>query len=158
MTKDENAMILKHIGLFAKMEDNERELIGSFCRERICRPNEIVYKENEHEEAVNLYIVIKGELKQVLKVKTRDGDDVEKAFRHYKEYDYFGDIEVFAGETQPASATIIALTECKLLVIDGKKLMTLLMKYPHLTIMVCEQFSQKVRELNKIHVTGDINV
>ncbi len=152
----EAKVFLKEVNLFTNMSGDIRAIIGRLCHERKCKPNEVIIKEGEHEESNDLYIVVEGALQVLMKVKTRQGDEVEKAFQVYSKRDYFGDIELFAGEAQPASATITALEKSVLLVLDGKKLITLLMKYPHLMIEVCGQFSRRVRELNKAHLTGDI--
>ncbi|RMH69785.1 MAG: cyclic nucleotide-binding domain-containing protein [Gemmatimonadetes bacterium] len=155
-TAKERNLFLKNIDLFANMTDDERELIGRFSRIQSFKPGQIIIKEDEHEEALNLYIVINGELAMLKTVETKEGERVEKIFRYLKDGDYFGEIEVFVGETLPASATIIGVTEGRMLVIDGKKFLTVLNKYPHLTIQVCGQFSRRMRELNKAHVTGEV--
>lgn len=80
------------------------------------------------EVSSNLYIVQKGTLRVVGKVAIGDQRQVSPGVCDLAEGQIFGELVLF--DDQPRSASVIAVTDCELLVVNGGHLMTFLETHP----------------------------
>lgn len=90
--------------------------------------DETLFKEGDEETEV--YLILKGSVRVVGNVDLDDNRTVHPGFSDLHEGQVFGELPLFDGE--PRSATVIALTDCELAVLEGERLMTFLDAHPDL--------------------------
>jgi CRP/FNR family cyclic AMP-dependent transcriptional regulator len=90
--------------------------------------NETVFSEGDLGSEV--YLILKGAVRVVGNVDLDDNRTVHPGFSELDEGQVFGELPLFDGE--PRSATVIALTDCELAVLEGDQLMAFLDTHPEL--------------------------
>jgi CRP-like cAMP-binding protein len=89
-----------------------------------------------------MFIIVEGKVKIVKKV-----GNIEKVLMVLDKGDFFGEMALV--EDKPRSASAIALTTCKLIVIDKNLLKSLIMRNPEFAYKMIIKMSQRIRETNK---------
>ena len=90
--------------------------------------DETVFKEGDH--GAQVYLILKGSVRVVGNVDLDDNRTVHPGFSELDAGQVFGELPMFDGE--PRSATVVALTDCELAVIEGEQLMAFLDTHPEL--------------------------
>src|SRR3990167_7860052 len=104
--------LLKRIGLFADLTDQELQLIANSTRLVEFKKDEVVYHEGDPADA--LYVVISGRLK--LLMTTQRGEQV---LNYLHRGDSFGEISLLTGESH--SATVRAINDTLVLALTKDK-------------------------------------
>jgi cAMP-dependent protein kinase regulator len=113
MKKRKNNMeTLKKVDILSSVDDYEVGQIADALQSKRVKANECIIKQGE--EGNEFYILEEGEA-YATKV-TEEGK--EERVKEYKRGDYFGELALLKNE--PRNASIIAITECKLLYLDRK--------------------------------------
>ncbi|MGC8964997.1 MAG: Crp/Fnr family transcriptional regulator [Brevinematia bacterium] len=97
---------------------------------------------NEGDYGKEMFIIVEGKVKIVKKV-----GNIEKVLMVLDKGDFFGEMALV--EDKPRSASAIALTTCKLIVIDKNLLKSLIMRNPEFAYKMIIKMSQRIRETNK---------
>ena len=90
--------------------------------------NETLFAEGER--GLEVYLILKGSVRVVGNVDLDGQRTVHPGFSELGEGQVFGELPLFDGE--PRSATVVALTDCELAVLDGERLMAFLDAHPDL--------------------------
>jgi CRP/FNR family cyclic AMP-dependent transcriptional regulator len=90
--------------------------------------DETVFSEGDHGSQV--YLILKGSVRVVGNVDLDDNRTVHPGFSELDAGQVFGELPIFDGE--PRSATVVALTDCDLAVLEGEQLMAFLDAHPEL--------------------------
>ena len=90
--------------------------------------NQTVFSEGDKGREV--YLVLNGDLRVLGKVDLDDQRQIQPGFGEMTKGDVFGELVLF--DELPRSATVVALTEVELAVLDGEKLMDFLDEHPDL--------------------------
>ena len=85
---------------------------------------------SEGDQGSEVYLILKGSVRVVGNVDLDDKRRVHPGFSDLDSGQVFGELPMFDGE--PRSATVIALTDCELAVIEGEQLMAFLDAHPEL--------------------------
>ena len=100
-------------------------------------------------ESREMYIVQCGEVKVVKK-----GVGSDRVVATLKEGDIFGEMGIL--DTKPRSATIKAVGEARVLMIDRKKFLELVTTDPSFALRILSQMGERIRDLNTaLSITTD---
>lgn len=101
---------------------------GLLWKRRMVVANETLFAEGD--QGSEVYLILKGSVRVVGNVDLDDHRTVHPGFSDLGEGQIFGELPLFDGE--PRSATVVALTDCELAVIEGERLMSFLDEHPQL--------------------------
>jgi CRP/FNR family transcriptional regulator, cyclic AMP receptor protein len=105
--------------------DFEEGVVWTRCK---YAADETVFSEGDHGSQV--YLILKGSVRVVGNVDLDDNRTVHPGFSELDEGQVFGELPMFDGE--PRSATVVALSDCELAVLEGEQLMAFLDAHPDL--------------------------
>jgi len=132
-------LLIAGIPLFGSLAPEEQRLLVSLVRFRRYRARQVVVWEGEADGG--LFAVVSGFLKAVS--SEADGKDVVLSIMGKGEV--FGELSVLDGK--PRSASVVALEESEVAVIDRAPLLKLLESCPQLAISMLGVLAQRVRTL-----------
>lgn len=101
---------------------------GTVWTRRQAEADETLFTEGD--QGSEVYLLLKGTVRVVGAVDLDDKRTVHPGFSDLEAGQVFGELPLFDGE--PRSATVIALTDCELAVIEGEQLMAFLDAHPDL--------------------------
>lgn len=141
MLKGDSVQLVARIPLIAGLEPEERDLVLRLIRVRSFKARQVVVWEGE--AGTSLFVVLSGYLKAV----TAGADGKEVLLSVMGPGEVFGELSVLDGE--PRSATVIALEESELALIEREPLLALLQSTPKLAIRMLTVLTQRLRNLSK---------
>ncbi len=94
----------------------------------------------EGDAGATLFILASGA------ASVRIGVDM-KEVAHLSKGEFFGEMALF--DDQPRSATVVALTDTRLLTLDRDRFSTLVMQRPEVLFHICRMFGARLRETNR---------
>ena len=101
---------------------------GTVWTRRKIKADETLFSEGD--VGTEVYLILKGSVRVVGNVDLDDNRTVHPGFSDLGEGQVFGELPMFDGE--PRSATVMALTDCELAVLEGEQLMAFLDAHPEL--------------------------
>ncbi len=116
--------ILRHMNFFMDFNDEEIEVLASVLQEKNFKTGTTIFKEGDEGSA--LYIIKRGEVKACK--TTPEGDLL--TLTHHKDGDIFGEMAFLDG--RPRSASIVAVTDTTVFVLEKKDFETLIDNHPRL--------------------------
>lgn len=128
---------LRTIPLFANVDDHDLARIAAASTVRSYRKHSIIITEGDASDS--LYLVIDGELK----VYVSDEDGRANILNRLGPGDYFGELSLI--DRQPRSASIEALTPCRLSVITRAYFIDYLEANPRVAIRLLEGMGERLR-------------
>ena len=134
--------LLAKLPLFARLAPRELEALAAVTRTRALAAREELFHKGDPGNQV--YGVVAGTLKVV--TTSEEGDDV--VFDLMDAGDVFGEVAVFC-EAQ-RTATVVAINECKLLVIDRRDLLAFLRSHPDAALALMAVLARRVRDLSEL--------
>ena len=84
----------------------------------------------EGDQSSEVYVILEGTVRVVGNVDLDDQRIMHSGFSELREGQVFGELPLFDGE--PRSATVITLTDCELVVMEGEQLMAFLDAHPEI--------------------------
>ena len=135
-TADKLAILRGH-SLFGQLSPAGIEHLGSCMKLRSLRRGTVIFAMGEPD--TGLMGVIAGAVK--IRVPSADGREIVLSIMH--KGDLFGEIALLDGH--PRSADAIAVTDCKLMVIERRDLIPFLRSQPDLTIQIIEILCTRLR-------------
>jgi CRP-like cAMP-binding protein len=122
---------------------------GTFWERRNISTNEYIFKEGD--ESNDVFIILKGSVRVLGKVALDDDIKVSPGFSDLEEGQVFGELPLF--DNEPRSASVSAITDCELAVIDGDKLLSFLDTHPEIGYVIMKDIIQhlilRLRKANK---------
>jgi CRP/FNR family transcriptional regulator, cyclic AMP receptor protein len=116
--------ILRGVSFFAELNDDELATISNIIEKKGFKSGDVIFKENE--EGGHLYILRKGEVKACK--TTPDGGLLTLMLM--KDGDVFGEMSFLDGRAR--TATLVAITDVELFVIEKAAFENYVEKYPKL--------------------------
>jgi len=134
--------LLAKLPLFAGLAPRELDALAAVTRTRALAAREELFHKGDPGNQV--YGVVAGTLKVV--TTSEAGDDV--VFNLMSVGDVFGEVAVFCEAER--TATVAALSECELLVIDRRDLLAFLRSHPDAALALMAVLAQRVRSLSEL--------
>jgi CRP/FNR family cyclic AMP-dependent transcriptional regulator len=131
--------ILRGSPLFGDLPDDAIESLALSMTERQVAPNEVIFLQTE--EGSSLFGILVGEVRILI----GDIDGREQVLRVLGPGEIFGEIAALDGRRR--SATAIAVTRCRLVLLGRSGLLALISSQPHAAIGLIENFCERMRYL-----------
>ncbi len=97
----------------------------------------------EGDQADSLYLIQDGDF-EIIKGM---GSEQEIILARMKPGDFFGEMAFL--DREPRSASVIALSDGFLLMIEGREFTRIMERYPTIPINICKELTRRLRELHK---------
>ena len=135
--------LLKGVDLFSALDDQQVETIAAMVIEKSFRKGDIILMEDDDSNQ-SLFIIAKGEVKVVLTAE----DGREAILASLKEGDFFGEMALL--EALPRTADALAITDVKVVAINGSRFDEMLRKNPEVAVRIIRKYSKRLREANTL--------
>jgi len=134
-------LLLREVPMFARLAPEDLEKIAEIANEQLFSDQAFLCTEGEPGNA--LFILVSG---KVVVIKKTGGQDAVLAERGVG--DFVGEMAIL--ESAPRSATLKAIGDVRVLVIDGDAFNTILLDRPEVTVTVLRNMSARLRQLNEL--------
>ena len=134
-------MLLRNIPLFANLSDSELAQISAETSLKQYPKNKVIL--NEGEKTDSLYAIVAGKVKVL--ISDEDGKEIILAILGSGEF--FGELAVI--DSQPRSATVIAMESSSFNVISHADFMRCLTANPHIARTILQTMAKRLREADK---------
>ena len=128
---------LKNIPIFSDLEENSLNQILGLGSLKMYAKDEIIL--NEDEVGTALFVIVKGKVK--ISRSSKDGKEVILTIMN--ESDFFGEMAILDGFSR--SATVTALEESKLFIIQRNDFLALLKNHTEVSIALLQELTQRLR-------------
>ena len=134
----------REIPIFSTLTDDELVLVKDITRERLFNKGDMIMHEGE--EGDTMYLVVDGIVEVSKSLTMRFGEDDfrkrEKVLTRFRPEDHvvFGEMALIARDTR--SATIVAVSDCRLIEIGREGFLGLVEKAPTLGVKVLFKISE----------------
>lgn len=128
---------LKNIPIFSDLEENSLNQILNLGSLKMYAKDEIIL--NEDEAGTALFVIVKGKVK--ISRSSKDGKEVILTIMN--ESDFFGEMAILDGFSR--SATVTALEESKLFIVQRNDFLTLLKNHTEVSIALLQELTQRLR-------------
>jgi CRP/FNR family transcriptional regulator/CRP/FNR family cyclic AMP-dependent transcriptional regulator len=134
--------MLKGVDLFSSLTDEQIEKMGSLAIENHYKRDQSIILEDD---SVNqaLFLIAEGEVK----VYMSGSDGRETILSLLGPGDFFGEMSLLDGD--PRSASVKSVSNAIVLVIRRDDFISLLFKYPDLSMSLLEEMSRRLRKANR---------
>jgi CRP/FNR family transcriptional regulator, cyclic AMP receptor protein len=141
VSRDEKRRLLACVPLFAGLAPGELEALVPVTRVRSFRAREEVFHKGDPAGA--LYVVMRGRLKAL--TTSQSGDDV--VFSIMGPGEVFGEVALLSDH--PRTATVRALDDCDVLLLDRRDFLAFLGKSPDVGIKMLEVLSDRLQSVSE---------
>ncbi len=128
---------LANVPIFSDLDKETLEKVLKSGMLQSYKKNSVVLSEEEAGSA--LFVIVEGKLK----VSRSSGDEKEVILAMLNESDFFGEMSLLDGDAR--SATVTAIEDSKLFVIQRTEFLDLLMKYPEVSITLLTELTKRFR-------------
>jgi CRP-like cAMP-binding protein len=137
----EGKEFLKKVPLFSELSDEDLDRLLSISREKFYPKDSVIF---QRDEVGNFFFIICfGRVKVV--IETEDGKEAILSILYPTEF--FGEMSLLDGE--PRSATIIALENTRVLIIQRDEFLKLLYNHPEISLKILKTLSLRLRKANR---------
>jgi len=142
LTAKQKRELLANVPLFRGLEPGELDALIPVARTvSLAKRQELFHK---GDAGAQVYVVIRGKLKALT---TSDaGDDV--VFSILGPGEVLGEVALLGGS--PRTATVTAIDECELLIIDRRDFLTFLRTHPEVGIKLLEVLAQRMKRVSEL--------
>ncbi len=130
------------IELFSGLDPETLRDLKKRCRWYRFAANQIILDRGDHAKH-NIYFVIKG----TVRIVNYAPSGREIAFANVREGSYFGELEALTGK--PRSASVVAVTECRLASLAPREFQSLLLDNPELGVQVITRLADIVQRCDE---------
>ncbi len=131
---------LRIVQIFSDLEETDLLKIEGLGERKKYKGGSIILREGEPGTA--MFIIIAGKVKVV---RTDDGGS-EVILAIFGEGDFFGEMAILDGHTR--SATVVAIDDTELFIINQDDVFQLLHEYPAIAISLLKEFAVRLRQAN----------
>lgn len=128
---------LKNIPIFSDLEENSLNQILELGNLKLYSKDEIIL--NEDDAGTALFVIVSGKVK--ISRSSRDGKEVILTIMN--ESDFFGEMAILDGFSR--SATVTALEDSKLFIIQRNDFLNLLKDHTEVSIALLQELTQRLR-------------
>lgn len=132
-----NTNFLESVPIFSELDSDALEKIVKSGVTQTYKKDSIILSEEESGSA--LFVIVEGKVK----VSRSSGDDKEVILAILNESDFFGEMSLLDGLAR--SATVIAIEDSKLFIIQRTEFLDLLKKYPEVSIALLTELTKRLR-------------
>jgi CRP/FNR family cyclic AMP-dependent transcriptional regulator len=132
--------LLHGVPLFESLDERETQLIASEVELRQEQQGNVIIHEGE--ESNSLFIVLSGKVKIFLV----DEAGEEIILNYLGQGDYFGEVSLF--DDGQRSASVKALSDCYLAVLEKDAFVALMSSHPELALRIIKGSTRRVRDLS----------
>ena len=136
----DNSELLRTIPMFEELSDEDLELLAARVTERRFRAGEIIF--NQGDPGAEMFVVSDGHVNIHLPGEASRRISLKDVARG----EYFGELALF--DEQPRSASALATTAAKLLVVSREMLSEYLEKRPRAAMAILHTMSERLRQTN----------
>jgi potassium-dependent mechanosensitive channel len=133
--------LLRQVSFFAHCSDPQLRVLIEQGYRRFFRPGQVIFQEGEMGDT--FHIILKGHVEVV-------SEKLKQEIAVLNPGDFFGEISLFTG--LPRSATIRAVEDTTLFVVDHRALKTLLQNYQELAEQIAESLAQRQQVLKELGI------
>ena len=131
------AEFLSFVPIFSDLPGDTLEKIEKVGTRKNFQKNDVILMEDEVGSA--LFVIITGKVK----VSRTSNDGREVILTILSDSDFFGEMAILDGQTR--SATVIAIEETELFLIQRNDFLTLLKEYPEVSIALLQELTKRLR-------------
>ena len=131
-------LLLREVPIFFGLAPEDLEKVAEIANEQLFFDQDLLCREGEPGNA--LYILVSGKVEVIKKAAGRDAVLAERGVG-----DFVGEMAIL--ESAPRSATLKAIGDVRVLVIDGTAFNTILLDRPQVAVSVLRNMSTRVRHL-----------
>jgi len=142
ITPSEKLNLLANVPLFSDFSIKQLEAVSLVTRNKTLRRREELIHKGDHSGEV--YVVARGKLKAL--TTSAEGDDV--VFSILGPGEVFGEVALL-GAT-PRTATVSAIEDCQLLVIDRRDFMSFLITNPEVSIKLLSVLAIRLKRVSEL--------
>ncbi len=128
---------LMYVPIFSDLPEETIEKIASVGMKKVYSKESIILMEEDSGSA--MFVIIKGKVK----VARTSSDGREVILSILSESDFFGEMAILDGLSR--SASVIALEESELFIIQRDQFLELLKKYPEISINLLQELTRRLR-------------
>lgn len=128
---------LSYVPIFSDLPIETLKMIENIGTKKLYKKNDVVLMEEEAGTA--LFVIIKGKVK----VARSSTDGREVILTILSESDFFGEMAILDGLTR--SATVTAIEESELFLIQRNDFLNLLREYPEISISLLQELTKRLR-------------
>ena len=128
---------LSYVPIFSDLPVETLKMIENIGTKKLYKKNDVVLMEEEAGTA--LFVIIKGKVK----VARSSNDGREVILTILSESDFFGEMAILDGLTR--SATVTAIEESELFLIQRNDFLNLLREYPEISISLLQELTKRLR-------------
>jgi CRP/FNR family transcriptional regulator, cyclic AMP receptor protein len=128
---------LAYVPIFSELPDSTLQKIEKIGTRKIYNKNDVVLMEEEVGTA--LFVIVKGKVK----VARTSSDGREVILTILSDSDFFGEMAILDGLTR--SATVVAIEESELFLIQRNDFLNLLREYPEVSISLLQELTKRLR-------------
>ncbi|MBX3061424.1 MAG: HEAT repeat domain-containing protein [Anaerolineae bacterium] len=134
----ERILLLKEVPLFAELPLDDLNQVATRMNEKWFTDRTVICEEGE--QGHELFIVVSGNVRV-----TKRTDNGERQLAIRQAGDFIGEMSLI--DSQPRSASVKAIGDVRLLVIDGNTFISILRDRPDVSLAVIRGISRRLREL-----------
>ncbi len=134
---NENTSFLRYVPIFSELDEKTLDEITSLGVKKTFSKDAVVLL--EHETGSALFVIIKGKVK----VTRQHDNGNEVILTILGESDFFGEMAIIDGFTR--SASVIAMTEAELFIIQRNEFLNLLQIHPEVGIALLHEITHRLR-------------
>ncbi len=128
---------LTYVPIFSELNDETLQKIEKVGTKKLFQKNDVVLMEDEVGTA--LFIIVTGKVK----VSRTSTDGREVILTILSESDFFGEMAILDGQTR--SATVIAIEDSELFIIQRSDFLELLKEFPEVSISLLQELTKRLR-------------
>jgi CRP-like cAMP-binding protein len=128
---------LTFVPIFSELSSETLEKIEKVGTKKTFQKNDVVLMEDEVGTA--LFIIVSGKVK----VARTSNDGREVILTILSESDFFGEMAILDGQTR--SATVVAIEDSELFIIQRTDFLELLKEYPEVSISLLQELTKRLR-------------
>jgi CRP/FNR family cyclic AMP-dependent transcriptional regulator len=128
---------LAYVPIFSELPDTTIDKIEKIGTRKIFKKNDVVLMEDEVGTA--LFVIVTGKVK----VARSSSDGREVILTILSDSDFFGEMAILDGQTR--SATVMAIEDTELFLIQRNEFIELLKTYPEVAISLLQELTKRLR-------------
>jgi CRP/FNR family transcriptional regulator, cyclic AMP receptor protein len=128
---------LKYVPIFSDLNEETLEKIEKVGSKKAFKKNDVILMEDEIGTA--LFVIAAGKVK----VSRTSTDGREVILTILSESDFFGEMAILDGQTR--SATVVAIEDSELFLIQRNDFLNLLKEYPEVSISLLQELTKRLR-------------
>ncbi len=138
----EHAALLRHISIFKGLSEPDLVSLEGLLRPRDCPKDTTIV--SQEESGSSLFVIQSGKVKVVLYGES--GREITLSI--FRTGDFFGEMSLL--DNQPRSASVVAVEDTQLLILEREPFVDYITRYPRTAINILAEMSLRLRHADEI--------